>query len=111
MSPTISNLLDDIVINIKDIYGDKLKEIVLYGSYAKGNETEDSDIDIMVLVDMDDNELRKYEKKINDTTSELGYKYIKVISLMDMSYDKFNYWKNTVPFYKNIKNEGRIIYG
>ncbi len=29
------------------LYGDKLNKIILYGSYARGDQTEESDIDIM----------------------------------------------------------------
>lgn len=35
------------------IYGDKLKKVILYGSYAKQNYDDDSDIDMAILVDLD----------------------------------------------------------
>ena len=32
-------------------YGDKIREIILYGSYARGEASKDSDIDLLVLID------------------------------------------------------------
>jgi predicted nucleotidyltransferase len=108
---TIKSILDELIENIKTIYGEKLKEIVLYGSYAKELEDEESDIDIVVLLNLDDAEMRKYNNVLNEIVSEISYKSMKVISLVDISYDKFINWVNVVPFYKNVLNEGVVLYG
>lgn len=39
--------------------------IVLYGSYSKGEDIEESDIDIIIIGDKINIEIRKYEKKLN----------------------------------------------
>ncbi len=111
MSSTIKNILDEIIESMKKIYGEKLKEVLLYGSYAKGLEDEESDIDIMVLLSLDDNEIESYNKKLNESITDISYNSMKVISLIDLSYDKFNNWVNVVPFYKNVLNEGIVLYG
>lgn len=110
MNSTIVNMLDELIGYLKDLYGDKIKEIVLYGSYAKGTEDEESDIDVAVILDIDEQEIRMYEKRLNEIISEISYKYMKVISLIDLSYEKFISWCNVLPFYKNILNEGVILY-
>lgn len=110
MNSTIANMLDELIGYLKDLYGDKIKEIVLYGSYAKGTEDEESDIDVAVILDIDEQEIRMYEKRLNEIISEISYKYMKVISLIDLSYEKFISWCNVLPFYKNILNEGVILY-
>ena len=43
----------------------------MYGSYARGDYTKDSDVDLMLLVDLDEMELEKY----SDELSELGFDY------------------------------------
>ena len=53
---------------ISDTY---LKSVILYGSYARGDYTSDSDIDIMLLVDLSPEEMDAY----SDELSELGYEY------------------------------------
>lgn len=110
-SDLIKTVLSEVTSAMKELYGSKLKEIVLYGSYAKDEQDEESDIDIMLLIDMNDEELKSYDKKLNSIISDIGYKYMKVISVIDMSYKKFNNWVNVVPFYKNVVNEGVVLYG
>lgn len=43
----LNTILGEITDNIKDLYGSKLKKIILYGSYARGHQDEESDIDLM----------------------------------------------------------------
>ena len=43
----------------KQLYGDKLNKIILYGSYARGDNTEESDIDIMIILDGDIDDVKK----------------------------------------------------
>lgn len=107
----LNDILKEITLGAKTIYGDKLMQILLYGSYARGQNDDESDIDLMVLVDVDEVKLRSYEKELNNIISDIGYRHMKVLSLVDISYDRFNDWVDVVPYYKNIRNEGVIIYG
>ena len=54
-------VVHDIIISfangVKKILGDDLKKIILYGSYARGDYSENSDIDIMVLTTLTDSEI------------------------------------------------------
>ena len=52
MPQTIHTLLIQYLSEIQKIYGAHLKSVILYGSYARGDYTPDSDIDIMILVDL-----------------------------------------------------------
>ena len=52
MSKVMQDLLKKYIDNVKKIYGSHLKQIILYGSYARGDFTSDSDVDIMLLVDL-----------------------------------------------------------
>ena len=60
----IQNSLQDAILKLlealKDLYKDKLKAIILYGSVARGTALEESDVDILVLVDASQEELRNY---------------------------------------------------
>jgi len=47
--PTIINITDDLRNNLQKILGNRLCKIILYGSYARGDYKEYSDLDIMVL--------------------------------------------------------------
>ena len=55
-------MISDYVRAVRKIYGHHLKQVILYGSYARGDYTKDSDVDLMLLVDLDDAYRKKQEK-------------------------------------------------
>ena len=52
MPGNMQNLIKQYVNEIKQIYGTHLRQIILYGSYARGDFRPDSEIDIMILLDL-----------------------------------------------------------
>lgn len=106
----IKKMLAELAESLKKIYSDKLKTVVLYGSVAKGTQTDDLDIDIMVLIDGNNDELRQYDDKLSDVSTDFSLKYLKVLSVVDISYQKYEDWKTLSPFYKNVLKEGVILY-
>ena len=65
--------MEQYVSEIKKIYGSHLKEIILYGSYARGDFGPDSDIDIMILLDISDLELKNYGQTCRRTYCHIIY--------------------------------------
>ena len=93
-----------------ELFGDKLCDVYLYGSYARGNYNKYSDIDILITVNMTDKQLMKYRTIISHINSELSLKYDIVVSITTESTKQFNKFTEFVPFYMNVKSEG-INYG
>ena len=62
-------------MHIIDIYGSHVKSIILYGSYARGDYTKDSDIDIMILLDISDMEIKKYRHQLSGMTYDYNMDY------------------------------------
>ena len=54
MPENIRNIIYRFSQELRRILGDKLTKIIVYGSYARGDFRENSDIDIMILVKMSD---------------------------------------------------------
>lgn len=106
----IKKMLIELAKSLQHVYGDKLKTVILYGSVARGTQTDDSDIDIMILIDGNNDELRKYDEKLSDVSTDFSLKYLKVLSVIDISYQEYEDWKNLFPFYKNVSEEGVILY-
>ena len=104
------NTLDTIISRIaafsKELFGDKFKSIILYGSYARGDYDDESDIDIMIMVDMNREELVAYRNKINSFCADLDLEYNVLLSSKLQSESFFDEWKTVLPFYKNVANEG-----
>jgi predicted nucleotidyltransferase len=108
-----NDILEQLKTNIyryaKDTFGDKLSEIILYGSYARGDFDEESDIDILILVDADQYQIKQYETEFAVFGSRLDLEYDVLTSLQLESADTFRIWKDTLPFFKNVAREGLKI--
>lgn len=103
-------ILTELAGMLQEIYREKLKAVILYGSVARGTATDESDIDIMVLVDGTDQELRVFEDRLSDVSTDISIKYFKVFSIIDISYQEYVAWMKISPFYRNISEEGVILY-
>jgi predicted nucleotidyltransferase len=97
-----NKILNELKREIMAILGPKFAKLILFGSYARGEEKEFSDIDFLLLVweELTDKE----REKIYIIVSNISLKNDVVISLIDYPVAIFNSF-NT-PFLQNIKEEG-----
>ncbi|RJP64801.1 MAG: nucleotidyltransferase domain-containing protein, partial [Ignavibacteriales bacterium] len=79
--------------------------------YARGDFDEESDIDFLVLTDLKNDEFSYYRDKITDLTVELSLKYGKLASIVLKNENQFQEYYTLLPFYSNVVNEGKVIYG
>jgi len=110
MPQKLKSLLLQYLTEVREIYGSHLKSVILYGSYARGDYTKDSDIDIMILVDLAD---KKLDSSL-DSLSELGFQYnvehdVWIMPIVK-NIEHFQYWGSAYPFYKNVQKEGITLY-
>ena len=107
----INSILDEFVKGVNQILGNRVKKIILYGSYARGDYNESSDIDIMILTDLTDDEIIKYRDCVTDIAYDIeeAYNFSIMLSPLVKNIDKFNYWLEALPFYINIQKEGVVI--
>lgn len=106
MPKMIRNIIYSFAQQIKVIYGDSLKKIVIYGSYARGDYQKNSDIDILILVNASDEEIKKEFNSVCDVAFDYELRYGVIISPLVKNEQHFQKWSDTVPFYRNIKREG-----
>ena len=106
----IKEILKKYTADVRALYGEHLQEVILYGSYARGDYREDSDIDIMILVDMDDEEIRRRGEVLLHFTYEYNYANDILIMPIVVDIDHFNRWVRAYPFYNNVWNEGIELY-
>lgn len=107
----LNSLLDKVTDYSKEVLGDSLKEVILYGSYARGDYDDDSDIDVMIMADIPMNEVLKYSEQICDFVSDLNVDNGVFISPMLQSETVFKKYKDVTPFYQNVIKDGIRIYG
>lgn len=86
------------------IKSDEIKLIVLFGSVARGEDTEDSDIDILI-VSPNANDLRH---KISSIAADIVIEKEELISPILMTEDHFNKIRNN-SFLTNVFNDGVVI--
>lgn len=88
----------------KAIKSDKIIHIILFGSVARGDDTEESDIDILIVSPIADEIRHDIHQKAIDIILERD----EVISPRIMTVDHFNKTKN-YSFLTNVLNEGVVI--
>lgn len=90
----------------RGILGDKIDDILLYGSYARGDYDAESDVDIIILADTSPKEAHDLEMHLVPFTAELDLEYGTIISLYVKDKNTFSKWAKVLPYYKNIMREG-----
>lgn len=91
--------------------GSKLTKVIVYGSYARGDYNSSSDVDVMILVKMSDNEIKKIENQVYDLAFDIEMDAGVDISPIIKNEEQYEYWLDTLPFYKNIHEKGMIVNG
>lgn len=78
-------ILMELVDGILRIVNSKVLSIILYGSMARGTNTDESDVD-------------------------MNLEYDKVFSVIDIDYAMFCKWEKVTPFYQNMNREGIVLW-
>ena len=107
----MKKLMEQYIAEIKMIYGTHLRKVILYGFYARGDFRKDSDIDIMILLDISDIDLKGYSQKLSYMTFDFNLDNDLDIKPIAKSESQFEKWMDNYPFYSNIKKEGVLLYG
>ncbi|MBR1628822.1 MAG: nucleotidyltransferase domain-containing protein [Lachnospiraceae bacterium] len=104
----IDNAMKDCAKEVREIYGDKLKEIILFGSCARGDFDSESDMDEMILLDVSRDNIPTERRKIRTVIEKLDekYDYEILFSTVMRSYDEFNKYLKASPFYGSVNREG-----
>lgn len=102
----LNELLKIVANESKEIFKNKLHAVILYGSYARGDYDEESDIDIMILVDMPAENLADFRERIDRLCGSLLYDYGIVVSITERDVETYNRYAKILPFYQNVEREG-----
>ena len=108
---TIENVKKDISEIIHKKMDADLAAIILYGSCAKGDYTEDSDIDFALLLNCDRMESKKYNDLLASISTEMAMKYYAIVNFVCFPYEEFLQKKVWYPYFANIDSEGEVLNG
>ena len=102
----ILDIIQDFAKNVRELLDDSLDSVIVYGSYARGDYSEFSDIDVMILVSLTDEKIKTIADQISDLAFDYLMKHEIDISPVIINTDHFNYWADNLPYYRNVRDEG-----
>lgn len=107
-NPALMKSLRLMCSELYEIYGDYMYQVILYGSYARGEETPESDVDIAVLLRAGNTE--EMHDRMVDVVVDHELDLAVTLSVVPIELEQYNEWKNTLPFYKNVDKEGILLW-
>jgi uncharacterized protein len=109
IEPKLGKTLKQAEAELKKLLGDKLKKLILFGSYSRGDYNNESDIDLIALVD-ETNPEEKFAEQIVDIMVDLSLKNDSILSIFMENDKNYEEEKSVIPLLKNIEKEGMEIY-
>ena len=106
----LNKITSEVSLRVRRVLNDHLHSIILYGSYARGDYSDHSDVDIMVLADVSDNERPTFQKSIDKISSAISLENDIVVSISFKNKKFFDTHTSVLPFYRNIVKEGVEVY-
>ena len=91
---------------MRKLLGNTLDSVIVYGSYAREDYSELSDVDVMILVTLSEEKIKKISDEISDMAFEYLMRFGVDISPVITNIDHFNYWVDNLPYYRNVRDEG-----
>ncbi|MBQ3797347.1 MAG: nucleotidyltransferase domain-containing protein [Butyrivibrio sp.] len=98
------------VKDIPEALHDDCRQIILFGSCARGDYSEESDVDIAILTECDRENVKKYSSRIDSIAAQIGVDTMAVVNFVCLPYKEFNEKKTWYPFFMNIEKDGVVLY-
>lgn len=107
----IHPLLETFIEKLKPVYGNALKSVILFGSYARGEEHDGSDVDLLLLLDLTEDEIRAKNHALSKVQFQMDcLDPMLGIQPVTVPLARFRKWKSVHPLYVNIVEEGVSLY-
>ncbi len=102
----LNDMLMDLRGQLHALFGGHLRGVILFGSYARNEASDDSDVDILILVDLPREEIPSHRRQIAEITSEYLFSNNLLIAPIIENEEFFNQRRHFLPFYRNVDREG-----
>ena len=107
--PHMEEICRRVVAAYRKAYGGDIEAIYLYGSYARGDYDEDSDIDFVAIVKGERLEVQKKLRKMWNYTVKMDLDFDVITSTTAIPAEEFYKYKTQSGYYKNILKEGKRL--
>jgi len=103
MTGNIESLMAKLKKGLTELYGQHLKAVILFGSYARGDYNKNSDLDVMIVLDAYQSYWDELVRSA-ELASNLSLEYDVTISRMIMTEEQWQ--KGDLPVLMNVREEG-----
>ncbi len=99
-------IISELCEGLSDIFPDEKMDVIIFGSYARGDNTDESDIDVLLLVDASREVISMRSWQVGNVAADLLLSYGILVSPIIENREYFNTNAKALPFYRNICSEG-----
>lgn len=103
LNDRLRKILGELREHFEELYGDRLVEMVLYGSQARGDANRESDIDVLVVLKGPVRSAAEIDRTL-DIIADLSLEYNVLVSCVFM--DEHHFITRAGPFLRNVRREG-----
>ncbi|MFN3848260.1 MAG: nucleotidyltransferase domain-containing protein [Spirosomataceae bacterium] len=102
-SKSIEPIISQYKKDLEQIYGGNMVGLILFGSYANGLASRESDVDLLLVLSEAASPTEEADKYLD---TELKYLNEHELYLSTIAVSRETFENSTLPFYRNIRNEG-----
>ena len=104
LSPAVREALAEAKRRLRETYGERLRRLILYGSRARGDASEESDVDLLVVLDGPIENSYQEIKRAGAFWGEFLTRY--GLSFSVQPYTEAEYQDLRRPFIRNVREDG-----
>ncbi len=107
ITPDIKLILNELKTELRNLYGDRLSQVILFGSHARGDFHDDSDIDILIL--LKDETISCYQeiRRMSPLVTDLNLSHNILLSVLPDTEGRYE--KSQIPIFQEIKRDGIFL--
>ncbi len=102
----LTELLQTLRRALEELYGERLHQVILYGSHARGETSEDSDVDVMVVLRGPVDPWQEIVR-MADPAYDVQLEFGKLISLYPVAMNRYR--DSSLPVLVNAREEGILV--
>ncbi len=107
INPKIEPIVREFKQALQTLYGDRLHDLILFGSYARGDYDDESDIDLMVVLNDETVDTYAEIRRISGIETDILLKHGLPISPLPVSHQR--YQTSFMPVYQEARREGKFV--
>lgn len=102
------DMKDELIRGLREIFKEHIQMIILYGSVARDEAKDDSDIDIAIIINNEMDE--SLQEEFIRWSADMDIRYDRVFSIVDIQEEKIKQWGEILPFYQNVQRDGIVLW-